>query len=429
MKSSSIFTLFIALSATLLSAAEPESKKPNIVVILADDLGCGDLSLYDGWVKTPRIDQMAKEGLTFKDFHTNSSVCSPTRVAFLTGRYQQRAGVVDVIVGSREENQGLQPSMPTITRVFKDNGYQTALFGKWHCGYQDKYNPVHHGFDEFIGFLNGGSDYHKHGAWRVGLKKQDVPGYTTHIITDKSIDFIKRNKEKPFFLYISHAAVHNPYHTPQDTPENRVEGWKHSQINPINREKYKVILEELDKGVGQVLDTLVELDIAENTLVFFFSDNGAVGMSPKERPFRGGKYSQYEGGHRVPAVAWWPGKIKPGSVSDELVIGFDLFPTFTDIAGISKDNPASLDGVSAKEHLLQQKDFPARDIFFGYEPKLGTAMRRGQWKMIMKEDIVELYNLKNDIKETTNVAKKHLEISKSMQQAIEEFKAKVTPGS
>lgn len=417
----------LAMVGTSISAYA--DRPPNIVVILADDLGCGDMSLYDGWIKTPRIDQMAKEGLTFTDFHANSSVCSPTRVAFLTGRYQQRAGLVDVIVGSREPDSGILPSTPTIPRVFKDNGYQTAIFGKWHCGHQDKYNPVHHGFDEFVGFLNGGSDYHNHGAWRVGLKKQDVPGYTTHIITDKSIDFIKRNKEKPFFLYVSHAAVHNPYQTPADTPENRIPGLKQHQINPANREKYKVILQEMDKGVGQILDTLTKLGIAENTLVFFFSDNGAVGMNPQQRPFRGGKFSHYEGGHRVPAVAWWPSKIKPGTVSDDLVVGFDLFPTFTDIAGIAKDNPENLDGVSAKEHLLHQKDFPDRDIFFGYEPKLGTAMRRGQWKMIVKDNVVQLYDLKTDLKETTNVSDANPLISKQMRQAIEEFKTKVVPGS
>lgn len=419
----------IVLAVSLLSFNSQADRPPNIVVILADDLGTGDLSLYGGWVKTPRIDQMAREGMYFTDFHANSSVCSPTRTAFLTGRYQQRVGIVDVIVGSREPDSGILPSTPTLPRVFKENGYATAMFGKWHCGYQDQYNPVHHGFDEFVGFLNGGSDFHRHGSWRVGLKRQDVPGYTTHIITDKSIDFIERNKEKPFFLYVSHAAVHNPYQTPADTPDKRVPGQNQHGRNPANREKYKVMLEEMDKGIGQILDTLNDLDLEENTFVFFFSDNGCIRMSQEALPFRGGKFSNYEGGHRVPAVAWWPGKVKPGTKSDALVVGFDLFPTLTDIAGISTDNPANLDGASAKAHLLEQKDFPDRDIFFGYEPKLGTAMRRGSWKMIVKEDNIQLFNLKIDQKETTNVADKHPEITQSMLQAIKQFKADVTEGS
>ncbi len=422
-----LLTLFVFLNHAVSAEAD---RPPNIVVILADDLGCRDLAMYDGWVKTPHLEQMAQQGMRFTDFHTNSSVCSPTRVAFLSGRYQQRLGVVDVIVGSREPDQGLRPTTPTIPRVFKDNGYATALFGKWHCGHQDEYNPVHHGFDEFVGFLNGGSDFHQHGGWRVGLEKQDVPGYTTHIITDRSVDFMKRNQDKPFFLYVSHAAVHNPYQTIDDTPESRVPGTKWHAVNDTNRAKYKWMLEDLDKGVGEILDTLKALDLAENTLVFFFSDNGAVGMAPK--PFwkqRGGKFSQYEGGHRVPAVAWWPSKIKPGSVSDELIIGFDLFATFTDIAEITEGVPSNLDGISVKDHLLKQDDVTKRDIFFGYEPKLGTAMRRGQWKMIVKEDNVQLYDLEADRLEAKNLAEQHPERVKSMRKAIEHFKKTVTPGS
>lgn len=413
-----------------LPAIASNDRQPNIVVILADDLGWQDMAMYDGWVKTPHLEAMAREGMRFTDFHTNSSVCSPTRAAFLTGRYQQRVGIVDVIVGSREPDQGLRPTTPTIPRVFKDNGYATAMFGKWHCGHQDEYNPIHHGFDEFVGFLNGGSDFHNHGNWRVGLEKQDVPGYTTHIITNRGVDFIKRNKEKPFFLYLSHAAVHNPYQTIEDTPENRVPGEKKHAINDKNRARYKWMLEDLDKGVGQVLDTLKAQGLAENTLVFFFSDNGAVGMAPKEfRPLRGGKFSQYEGGHRVPAIAWWPGKIKPGVQSDALVLGFDLFPTFADIAGLTKSKPNNFDGVSFKDHLVEQADFPDRDIFFGYEPKLGTALRSGKWKMIIKAGDIQLYDLEADIKESTNLAAEHAERVKAMRQAIEGFKKTVTPGS
>ena len=422
--------LLISFWCVVVSSLTHADIPPNIVVILADDLGCCDMTLYNGWVKTPRIEQMAEQGMLFTDFHTNSSVCSPTRAAFLTGRYQQRVGIVDVIVGSREPQSGISPSVPTLPRVFKDHGYATALFGKWHCGYQDQYNPVHHGFDEFVGFLNGATDYHKHGAWRVGLEKKDSPGYSTHIITDRSVDFIRRNKDNPFFLYVSHAAVHNPYQTVEDTPDNRLKGENPNQINDKNRDKYRWMLQDLDEGVGQILDTLHDLDLVENTLVMFLSDNGAVGMSPKEfRKFRGGKFSHYEGGHRVPAVAWWPGKIKAGVQSDKLIVGFDLFPTLTEIAGISKSNPENLDGASFKTHLLEQKDFPDRDIFFGYEPKLGTALRRGDWKMIVKEENVQLFNLGRDPRELTNVADQHPEVTQSMKQAIERFKTNVTVGS
>ncbi|MFN3166232.1 MAG: sulfatase-like hydrolase/transferase [Phycisphaeraceae bacterium] len=411
--------------------AASEQRPPNIVVILADDLGLCDLALYDGWIQAPNLERMASQGIVFTDFHTNSSVCTPTRAAFLTGRYQQRVGLVDVIVGSREPDEGVLPSTPTIPRVFKDNGYATALFGKWHLGYQDQYNPTHHGFDEFFGFLNGGSDFHRLGAWRDGLERTlGLEGYGTHVINEKSVDFIKRNKDKPFFLYVAHQAVHNPYQTPADTPGSRVQGENMNAINDKNREKYKVMLEEMDKGVGQIIDTLEQLELAEHTLVFFFSDNGAVPMSPREfRKLRGGKFSQYEAGHRVPAVAWWPGKIKPGSRSDAFILGFDLFPTFTDIAGISEDNPDNLDGTSIKAHILEGKAFSDRDIFFGYEPKLGTAMRRGDWKLLVKGEDVQLYNLEEDLYETTNIADAHPDVVKDMRAAIERFKATVTEGS
>ena len=401
-----------------------QAARPNVIVILADDLGCGDMSLYDGWIATPHIDRMAKEGVKFTDFHANCSVCSPTRIAFLTGRYQQRLGIVDVIVGHRDTD-GLEPSEVTIAGLMKKSGYKTAIFGKWHCGTNLRHNPTNHGFDEFVGFLIGASDYHRHRGWMDGKKQKDQPGYSTHIITDRSIDFIKRNKDNPFFLYVSHAAVHSPYQTPADTPENRPKVKQRGR--KFARPKYKVMLTELDRGVGKILDTLRQLDLDKKTIVFFFSDNGSVRMGTNVRPFRGGKFSNYEGGHRVPAVARWPGRIKAGWVSDELIAGMDLLPTIMDIAGVSIPRKRKLDGISVKDHLFNQADLPERKLFFGYEPKLGTAMRDGHWKMQTKKDIVELYDLSKDIKETTNVAAEHPERTRRMKAAIKQWKLDVAP--
>jgi len=399
-------------------------RKPNVIVILADDLGCGDMSLYDGWIETPRIDRMAGEGVKFTDFHSNCSVCSPTRIAFLTGRYQQRVGIVDVIVGGRDKD-GLEPSEVSISGLMKKAGYKTAIFGKWHCGTEPRHNPTNHGFDEFIGFLIGAGDYHRHGRWMDGKQVKEQKGYSTHIITDRSVDFIKRNKDNPFFLYVSHAAVHNPYQTPADTPENRPKVRQRGREH--TRPKYKVMLEELDKGVGKILDTLKEHDLEENTFVFFFSDNGDVNMGTNVRPYRGGKFSNYEGGHRVPAVARWPGRIKAGWISDELTVGMDLLPTVMDIVDVDISKLRKFDGMSIKDHLLNQADLPDRRIFFGYEPKLGTAMRDKHWKMQTKGDVVELYDLSKDIKETTNVADKYPERTKEMKAAIEKWKLEVAP--
>jgi arylsulfatase A len=403
---------------------KPTGRKPNVVIILADDLGCGDMSLYNGWIDTPRIDKMAREGVRFTDFHSNSSVCSPTRIAFMTGRYQQRVGIVDVIVGTRDK-KGLEPSEVTIAGLLKNAGYKTALFGKWHCGTDLRHNPTKHGFDEFVGFLTGAGDYHKHRNWYEGTQVKEQKGYSTHIITDLSVDFIRRNKDNPFFLYISHAAVHNPYQTPADTPENRPKVKQRGR--EYARPKYKVMLQELDKAVGKILDALKEHNLDKNTFVFFFSDNGSVNMGANERPYRGGKFSNYEGGHRVPAVARWPGRIKPDWTTDELTVAMDLLPTVMEIAGVGVPKHRKLDGISIKDHLFNQAPLPHRRIFFGYEPKLGTAMRDGHWKMQTKGDIVELYDLSNDIKETTNLVVQYPERTQQMKAAIEKWKLEVIP--
>jgi len=396
---------------------------PNIVLILADDLGCGDMSLYDGWINTPNIDRMAREGVRFTDFHSNGSVCSPTRAAFLTGRYQQRAGIVSVIVGSRD-TIGLEPSEVTISGLMKNAGYKTAIFGKWHCGTDIRHNPTNHGFDEFIGFLPGGCDYLVHGDWLDGTEVKNQEGYSTDIITDRSIDFIKRNKEKPFFLYVSHQAVHNYYQIPSDPPGTR--GRDIPLEGEVAQARYKIMLKGLDDSVGEILQAIKEFDLDENTFVFFFSDNGDVRMSPNERPYRGSKWSNYEGGHRVPGVARWPGRIKAGWTSDELTVGMDLLPTVMDIVGVDISKERKFDGISLKDHLLDQIDLPDRQVFFGCEPEpgtaLGTAMRDGNWKMQTKGDLVELYDLSRDIKETTNIADKFPERTEEMKAAIENWK-------
>ena len=417
----------IVVASSFATAAQPRKTKPadrrpSIVIILADDLGCGDMSLYDGWIKTPRIDQMAREGVKFTDFHSNSSVCSPTRAALLTGRYQQRVGIIDVIA-SHLDTPGLEPTELTIPRLMKQNGYRTALFGKWHLGPEPRHNPINHGFDEFAGYLPGATDYHNHRDWYNGLQRETVKGYSTHIITDRSIDFIKRNKDNPFFLYVSHQAVHNPYQTPEDTPENRPKDKKQSREQ--TRARYSIMLEELDKGVGKILDTLRKHNLEENTFVFFFSDNGSVRMGANVRPYRGGKFSNYEGGHRVPAVARWPGRIKAGWTSDELTVGMDLLPTIMDIVGIDVPKHRKLDGMSIKDHLLNRADLPDRRVFFGYEPKLGTAMRDGNWKMIVSSRGVELFDLSTDIGETTNLVERFPERAKRMQEAIAAWKDEV----
>lgn len=249
------------------------------------------------------------------------------------------------------------------------------------------------------------------------------------MITENAVEFIENNTNEPFFLYVAHEAVHLPFQTPDDTPVNRKpipkdERWSRERIRP----KYKVMLEEMDKGIGQIVGTLHKTGIAERTLVFFFSDNGAIGAG-SNKPFRGAKFSHYEGGHRVPAIAWWPGNISPGTKSDELIVAMDLLPTFAEIAGTEIPADRPLDGVSITNVLFAGKQLPKRQVFFGYEPKLGTAMRDGEWKMIVKEDQVRLFHLGDDLGEQDNLVEKYPNRVASMLSAIARWKEETTLNS
>jgi len=403
------------------SRAVSPGGKPNVIIILADDLGNADTSISKGWIKTPCLKRMSAEGLTFTDFHSNSSVCSPTRAALLTGRYQQRAGIVDVMA-RHLDTPSLPPTELTLPRLMKQGGYRTALQGKWHLGKEPENNPVHHGFDEFRGYLDGAIDYHNHKrSWYNGLEIEDQEGYSTHIITKNSVEFIKRNKGKPFFLYVAHESVHLPYQTPADTVANRKpipkgKRWDRNRIRP----KYKIMVEEMDKGIGEILNALKECRIEQKTFVFFFSDNGATG-SGSNAPYRGGKFSHYEGGHRGNAIAWMPGRIKSGATTNALTVGMDLLPTITDLANIKVPPSRKLDGESMKDLIFNGADFPDRKIFFGYEPKLGTALRDGPWKMIVKKGKAQLYDLRTDIGERKNIVDEHPKRAKEMQAAIKKW--------
>jgi arylsulfatase A-like enzyme len=315
--------------------------------------------------------------------------------------------------------------------MLKQKGYATAIFGKWHLSAKPGQNPIHHGFDEFRGYLPGAIDYLAHkNSWYNGLKLEDQPGYTTHLITSNAVQFIERNRDHPFFLYVAHQSVHLPFQTPDDTPDKRQpipkdQMWSRERIRP----KYKIMIEEMDKGVGQILDTLERTGLSRRTLVFFFSDNGAIGAG-SNAPFRGGKFSLYEGGTRGPAIAYWPGHIKPNTTTDQLAAGMDLLPTFAQIADAKIPADRALDGVSLRGVLLNGEKLPARRIFFGYEPKLGTALRDGHFKAIHKKGgPFELYDLSTDIGEKTNIAAAFPDRAAEMRKAIETWRGQFKPSS
>lgn len=406
---------------------------PNFVVIMADDLGYGDTSTYDGWIETPHLERLAAEGLKFTDFHASGNVCSPTRAGLLTGRYQQRAGVPSVINADPaldEHHHGLYPAEVTFNEPLAKAGYASGLFGKWHLGYTRNFNPVRHGFDEFRGYVSGNVDFISHydrmGVfdWWNGLELDHEPGYTTHLITRHAVRFIEENRDRPFCVYIAHEAVHSPYQGPDDPPQ-RGPGVTRGKVDI--KEAYRQMMVEMDKGLGQVVDTLHRLDLAENTLVLFFSDNGAC-RNGSNGPLRGFKGSDWEGGHREPAVAWWPGRIKPGVVTDQMAITLDIMPTLLDLADAQLPEGHKLDGVSLAPLLLEGKSLGDRQFFWN-----GRAMRDGPWKLMIEQTkagrTVGLYNLDDDLGEQHDLAEQYPDRVRSMLQAIEAWKADVEEGA
>lgn len=415
----------VAVASLFRSGDAADDERPNIIVIMADDLGYGDLSSYDGWIQTPHIDRLASRGLRFTDFHSSGNVCSPTRAGLMTGRYQQRAGIPGVVFADPKRAQhlhGLQQSETTFGELFSDAGYQTAIFGKWHLGYYPKYNPVRHGFGEFRGYVSGNVDFFSHidqagnYDWWHQDKKVEEKGYTTHLITKHAVRFIEENQEKPFFLYVPHEAPHYPYQGPNDSAERSVDGkFATSGARKDVKNAYREMVVEMDKGVGEVIATLNRLELDKRTLVFFFSDNGA-NKNGSNTPLRGAKGSNWEGGHRVPCIAWWPETIRPGMQTDQLAISLDILPTAMAAANIPTPGDMDFDGVNLLPAIRGKVKPVARQLFWN-----GKAMRDGNWKLVLSGKggpKTGLYDLSVDIAEKNNVADEHPERVKAMRQAI-----------
>jgi arylsulfatase A len=409
--------------------------KPNIVFIMADDLGYGDLACYGSLInRTPNIDFLAKNGIKFTDFHSNGPMCSPTRAALMTGMYQHRFGEkFESALSDSDPNVGLPLSALTIAEVLKKAGYTTGMYGKWHLGYKPPLFPSNQGFDDFIGLGSGDGDHHTHidragnkDWWHNDQLKMEE-GYSTDLITNHSIDFIKKNAKKPFFLYVSLLAVHFPWEGPNDPP-HRKEGVNHDQdkwgIIPDRknvRPHIKAMVESMDDGIGKIIKTLKDLKLQENTLVIFTSDNGGYidyktgGFEniSSNGPLRGQKTDIYEGGHRVPAIAYWPGKIKPGLVNDEMVMTMDMYPTFSKLAGASYPDNLHPDGINILPLLLENQKLPDRNLYWKIRNK--RALRKKEWKLcLIDKNPPELFNLSEDIGETNNVSSRHPDLVKSL---------------
>ena len=438
----SLFVLlfqFILQLSTFILCARP----PNIVFIMADDLGYGDLGCYgNDRVDTPRIDALAEEGLRFTDFHSAGPMCSPTRAATLTGLYQQRFGAKfdGALSGVREHDSGLPHDAVTIAEVLLDQGYATGCFGKWHLGYKPPYLPTSQGFDEFHGLGSGDGDFFTHvdrsgrPDWWKDDQLKPEEGYTTELLTRHSVDFIERHRYRPFFLYIPHLAIHFPWQGPEDPPHRKVgiayydDKWgvipDRSNVFP----HVKAMIEALDRSVGEVLDALDSFGLRKNTLVIFTSDNGGYlrysgGFQniSSNGPLRGQKGQMYEGGHRVPTIVSWPDRIEAG-VNHQIGHSTDWFPTMAKLAGVSTDD-LQLDGLNLLPLLEDKQALPDRLLYWRKDKAM--AVRKGAMKLCRANNGFELYNLEEDIGETHNLAAKMPELVGQLQDAWMEWETEV----
>jgi len=438
------------------SARAVSAGRPNILFILVDDLGWADVGCYGStFYETPNIDRLAESGMRFTDAYAACPVCSPTRASIVTGKYPARLHLTNYLVGRRggklepaEYIDHLPLEEVTVAEAMKEHGYTTFFAGKWHLG-GEAYHPNRQGFD--VSKCNGGGGpWGAYGNWqKLKDNPYEVGGYfspygnphlpdgpkgeyLTDRLTDETVRFIRKHKDRPFMAYLSFHSVHNPLQAkeqyvkyfreklermpeakgPQFVPEGRTKS-RQIQNNPV----YAAMIRSVDENVGKAVGALEELDLAENTVVFFMSDNGglstAEGHNTSNMPLRGGKGWLYEGGIREPMIVRWPAVVKPGSVCDVPVISTDFYPTFLDLAGLPLKSDQHMDGVSFLPLLKGGKKLDREAIYWHYPhysnqgAPPGCAIRAGDYKLIeyFEDNSIELFDLRKDIGEHNDLSK------------------------
>lgn len=433
----------LAAPAALAAAAASAKKgQPNIVFILADDLGWGDLSVYGQTdYHTPNLDQLAAQGLRLTQHYSNSAVCSATRFGLITGRYQYRlrGGLEEPIAGA-SDTIGLPPEHPTLPSLLKKAGYRTALIGKWHLGSLPTFGPLKSGYDSFYGNYGGAIDYftHKPGVGpnvKEDLYEGEVPvsevGYYTDLLGKRATDFIGRQSAtQPFFLSLHYTAPHWPWEGPGDAAISRnltAAGGGIFHYDGGNLATYGKMVEALDASVGRVLSTLAQRGLADNTIVVFSSDNGGERFS-RTWPFAGQKTELLEGGIRVPGIIRWPGHIKAGQVSSQVAISMDWLPTLLAAAGAAPDPAYQPDGTNLLPVLLgEQKKALERTLFWRYKANEQRAVRAGNWKYLKLNGNEFLFDLSADQRERANLAHRYPDKLAELKQQWEQWNAQMLP--
>ncbi|MCL4852912.1 MAG: sulfatase-like hydrolase/transferase [Bryobacteraceae bacterium] len=422
-----------ALAASRLPAQLP---RPNVVLIIADDLGWGDIAINGAPdIRTPNIDGIARGGVRFTQAYANAPECTPTRCALMTGRYQQRVGGLECAIGvnnigrydeaewlQKRGELGLPTSEQTIGKMFQAAGYDTALTGKWHLGYLEKHWPREHGFQYSFGILGGNADYYTHEEQGEGAGKTQMfengskvrrQGYMTDLIADAAISWLKQRTSKPFFLYLPFTAPHSPIQAAEDF-DPRTGTAPH---RPKHRPTYAKMVERLDTRIGDVLRQLDAMGVARNTIVVFTSDNGGD-ANGRNDPFKGRKSSVFEGGIRAPLHIRWPGVIPAGRAIPQVAMTMDLAPTLLGAAGAG--GSARFDGIDLMPFLTGAQTPVRRTVFWRY--KRGTnirkAVRHGRLKYVDDSGAKALYDLRVDSKETTDLLKSRPDAVKDLEDRL-----------
>ncbi len=407
-----------------------EKSKPNIILVVCDDLGYGDIGCFGSTrSNTPVLNQMAKEGIKLTDFHVVSPVCSPSRAGIMTGCYPQRVGLgrgESFCVLLPGDSIGINPEEVILPKVMKQSGYVTKMIGKWHLGDQPPFLPANNGFDSFFGLPYSNDMCYYHPALRVTfpplplmrqneiIQKDPKQGSLNEEYIREATTFINENHDKPFFLYLAHMYVHWPFYPPQ------------SFLESADGDRYRAEVEFIDWGMGEIRYALKQNNIQDNTIVIFTSDNGGVLQYGSNGPLRGQKGWIYEGGMRVPCIINWPGKIKSEEVIDSLTTTMDLLPTLATIIGVKLPKDKKIDGFDISEQLLARRRFPEGRVLCYYHDNVLLAIRKGDWKYIIPTN--ELFNLETDLGEKNNLVKDNPDKIDELLEIAEQYRTELGDG-
>jgi len=436
-------TALVVSSAVSLVAQRPPAPSattPNVVLVIMDDMGYSDIGSYGASdAKTPHLDRLAREGVRLTDAYANGPMCSPTRAALISGRYQQRVGIEWALSSLADKDKGLQVTGTSLPALLKKNGYATGLVGKWHLGFSPTVGPNAHGFDEFFGFLSGAVDYYTH---RTGEGKHDLyenttpvetPAYLTDEISRRASTFIDRHATTPFFLEVAYNAVHWPFQPPDlsaadprrtTVPRPHEAGDRRlfqmpDDAPPATRADYVKILENADRGIGVILAALERNAVANKTLVIFTNDNGGEWLS-RNAPLYHRKGTLWEGGIRVPLIVRWPGHVAAGTTSKQVAITMDLTQSILAVTGTPLPTTYHPDGVNILPMLAGQAPTADREVYWriGRPERQQKAVRAGRWKLLVDGGQYLLFDLDADPGERTDLALRHPDIVVRLKQSI-----------